>query len=230
MAQHAGEQIGFVFSVPRFYRSAAMRVLLIDNYDSFVYNLVQGLGTLDPSLDIDVVRNDRITVDDIRHHMPDRIVLSPGPCTPAEAGVCCEVVASLHGLVPILGVCLGHQSIGASFGMAVVRADVIMHGKTSEVYHDGRGLFEGVPCPFTATRYHSLIVQRDTVPLDTFDISAWTEDGTVMGLRWKDGLHGGSSLLEGVQFHPESFLTTHGLRLLANLLCPGSGAELSVGA
>ncbi|MBL1217241.1 MAG: aminodeoxychorismate/anthranilate synthase component II [Planctomycetes bacterium] len=203
-----------------------MRVLLIDNYDSFVYNLVQALGELDPSLDIRVVRNDQIAVREIEADLPDRIVLSPGPCTPAEAGVCVDVVTHLHGRVPILGVCLGHQSIGAAFGMTVTRADTIMHGKTSEVYHDGAGLFAGLPCPFTATRYHSLIVRRDTVPTDRFDVSAWTQDGTVMGLRWKPDTPGNSAVLEGVQFHPESFLTTEGSRLLANLLRPGWGAEM----
>lgn len=191
-------------------------ILLIDNYDSFTFNLVQRIGELDPQVDLRVVRNDEMAAGEIEALRPERIILSPGPCTPNEAGVCNEVVRALRGKVPILGVCLGHQCIGATHGMVVRRAATIMHGKTSLIHHDGRGLFAGLPDPFTATRYHSLIVQRDTVPLDEFEISAWTADDVVMGLRWK--APSGAAPLDGVQFHPESFLTTEGPLLLANFL------------
>lgn len=191
-------------------------ILLIDNYDSFTFNLVQRIGELNPQVDLRVVRNDEMTAGEIEALRPERIILSPGPCTPNEAGVCNEVVRALRGKVPILGVCLGHQCIGATHGMVVRRAATIMHGKTSLIHHDGRGLFAGLPDPFTATRYHSLIVQRDTVPLDEFEISAWTADDVVMGLRWK--APSGAAPLDGVQFHPESFLTTEGPLLLANFL------------
>ncbi|MCL4199387.1 MAG: aminodeoxychorismate/anthranilate synthase component II [Phycisphaerales bacterium] len=191
-------------------------ILLIDNYDSFTFNLVQRIGELDPQVDLRVVRNDEMTAGEIEALRPERIILSPGPCTPNEAGVCNEVVRALRGKVPILGVCLGHQCIGATHGMVVRRAATIMHGKTSLIHHDGRGLFAGLPDPFTATRYHSLIVQRHTVPLDEFEISAWTADDVVMGLRWKTPP--GAAPLDGVQFHPESFLTTDGPHLLANFL------------
>ncbi len=191
-------------------------ILLIDNYDSFTFNLVQRIGELDPQVDLRVVRNDEMTVGEIEALRPERIILSPGPCTPNEAGVCNEVVRALRGKVPILGVCLGHQCIGATHGMVVRRAATIMHGKTSLIHHDGRGLFAGLPDPFTATRYHSLIVQRDTIPLDEFEISAWTADDVVMGLRWQ--APSGAAPLDGVQFHPESFLTTEGPLLLANFL------------
>ncbi len=191
-------------------------ILLIDNYDSFTFNLVQRIGELDPQVNLRVVRNDEMTAREIEARRPSHIILSPGPCTPNEAGVCNEVVRSLRGLVPILGVCLGHQCIGAAHGMVVRRAASIMHGKTSLIHHDGRGLFAGLPNPFTATRYHSLIVQRETIPLDEFDISAWTADDVVMGLRWK--APPGAAPLDGVQFHPESFLTTEGPQLLANFL------------
>ncbi len=191
-------------------------ILLIDNYDSFTFNLVQRIGELDAAADLRVARNDEISIDEIERLSPDRIVLSPGPCTPNEAGVCNEVVKAFRGRVPLLGVCLGHQCIGASHGMVVCRADRIMHGKTSLVHHDARGIFEGLPNPFVATRYHSLIVQRDTIPLDQFEISAWTEEGVVMALRWKGPA--GAAPLDGVQFHPESFLTVDGPMLLANFL------------
>ncbi len=197
-------------------------ILLIDNYDSFTFNLVQRLGELDPQVDLRVVRNDEITVAEIERLGPSHIILSPGPCTPNEAGVCNEVVAAFRGRVPLLGVCLGHQCIGAAHGMVVGRAATIMHGKTSLIHHDGRGLFAGLPNPFTATRYHSLIVERDTVPLDEFEISAWTDDEVVMGLRWKGPK--GAAPLDGVQFHPESFLTTDGPLLLANFLGVPRGA------
>lgn len=191
-------------------------ILLIDNYDSFTWNLVQRLGELDATMDLRVVRNDEISIKEIEQLQPSHIVLSPGPCTPNEAGICNEVVRAFRGRVPILGVCLGHQCIGAQHGMIVRRADRIMHGKTSLIHHDNCGLFVGLPNPFTATRYHSLIVQRDTVPLDQFEISAWTDDDVVMGLRWKGSQ--GTAPLDGVQFHPESFLTTDGPLLLANFL------------
>lgn len=208
-----------------------MRVLLIDNYDSFTYNLVQRMGELDTTIDILVIRNDKTDVQEIRTKIkPDRILLSPGPCTPAEAGVCNEIIPAFRGLIPILGVCLGHQCIGAQHGMTIRRADTIMHGKTSQIYHDEKGIFSGLPNPFTATRYHSLIVDRDTIPLDKFEISAWTDDDIVMGLRWIPTVeisdtrinHRSNNTtiapLEGVQFHPESFLTDYGPCLIANFL------------
>ncbi len=191
-------------------------ILLIDNYDSFTFNLVQRIGELDPAVDLRVVRNDEVTVNDIERLGPTHIVLSPGPCTPNEAGICNEVVRAFRGGIPILGVCLGHQCIGAQHGMVVRRAEQIMHGKTSLIHHDGRAIFEGLPNPFVATRYHSLIVQRDTVPLDQFEVSAWTDDEVVMGLRWKGPER--AAPLNGVQFHPESFLTVDGPLLLANFL------------
>lgn len=186
-------------------------ILLIDNYDSFTYNLYQYLSEL--GADIVVVRNDMITIDEIkaRKHEFERIVISPGPCTPAEAGICVPLIQELAGEIPILGVCLGHQSIGAAFGGNVVRAPQVLHGKTSEVHHTNRGVFEGLPNPFVATRYHSLIVERATLP-DVLEITAETADGTIMGLRHR------SLLIEGVQFHPESILTPSGKDLLANFL------------
>ncbi len=195
-------------------------ILLIDNYDSFTYNLAQVIGTIAGGHELRIVRNDKISATDVARLRPSHIILSPGPCTPAEAGVCNDVIPALRGQVPILGVCLGHQCIGATHGMRVRRADTIMHGKTSEIHHDGRGIFAGVPNPFTATRYHSLIVDRETIAPE-FVVSAWTTDGTVMGLRWEGG--SGQSALEGVQFHPESFLTTEGPKLIANFLGVTSG-------
>ena len=183
-------------------------VLMIDNYDSFTYNLVQYMGEL--GADLAVHRNDRITVEEIAEMNPDGIVISPGPCTPHEAGVSVEVISSFAGKVPILGVCLGHQSIGAAFGGDVVRAPKLMHGKTSEISHDGCTIFEGLNNPFTATRYHSLIVERTTLP-DCLEISA-EADGLIMGLRHKE------YPVEGVQFHPESILTDEGKKLLRNYL------------
>jgi para-aminobenzoate synthetase component 2 len=214
-------------------------ILLIDNYDSFTWNLVQRLGELDPSLDPDrdllVVRNDQITPDQAAAldggRGPSHVVISPGPCTPAEAGVSPAIIERFAGRVPVLGVCLGHQCIGAMHGMTVARHRVPMHGKTSPVSHDGRGVFAGLSNPFTATRYHSLVVLRDTVPppptkgQDGWAVSAWTveEDGAevVMGLRrvWADSR---KAPLEGVQFHPESFLTDEGPKLLANFLAMGT--------
>jgi anthranilate synthase/aminodeoxychorismate synthase-like glutamine amidotransferase len=214
-------------------------ILLIDNYDSFTWNLVQRLGELDPSLDPDrdllVVRNDQITPDQAEAldggRGPSHVVISPGPCTPAEAGVSSAIIERFAGRVPVLGVCLGHQCIGAMHGMTVARHRVPMHGKTSEVSHNGRGLFAGLSNPFTATRYHSLVVLRETIPAapavgqDGWDVSAWTveEDGAevVMGLHrvWADAR---KAPLEGVQFHPESFLTVEGPKLLGNFLAMGS--------
>lgn len=188
-------------------------LLLIDNYDSFTYNLVQTLGALDPALEMRVVRNDAITLDEIERLAPSHIVISPGPCTPREAGCSVDVVRRFAGRVPILGVCLGHQSIAFAYGAPIVRARRLVHGKTSRICHDGQGIFRGLANPFEATRYHSLIVERDQVP-KPFTISAWCEDDPteVMGIRDAD------RRIEGVQFHPESFLTHEGPKLLANFL------------
>jgi para-aminobenzoate synthetase component 2 len=202
-------------------------ILLIDNYDSFTFNLVQRLGELDPSLDLRVLRNDKITPDQAESLRPTHVIISPGPCTPAEAGNSPDIIRRFSGKVPVLGVCLGHQCIGAIYGMTVARHAVPMHGKTSPIHHDGRGLFAGLPNPFTATRYHSLVVLPETIPPEGWAVSAWTDEKgekgstrrVVMGLRrvWPDGapLH---APLEGVQFHPESFLTADGPMLLRNFL------------
>jgi anthranilate synthase/aminodeoxychorismate synthase-like glutamine amidotransferase len=204
-------------------------ILLIDNYDSFTWNLVQRIGEIDPSVDVHVVRNDRITPDEARALAPSHIIISPGPCTPLEAGVSNDILGAFAGAVPILGVCLGHQCIGHVNAMTVTRHSRIMHGKTSPIHHDGQGVFRGLPNPFTATRYHSLVVLRHTVPADgSWAVSAWTtdtlDDGTradvVMGLRRVSPA--GIAPLEGVQFHPESFLTEEGPRLLANFLAMGA--------
>jgi anthranilate synthase/aminodeoxychorismate synthase-like glutamine amidotransferase len=184
-------------------------LLMIDNYDSFTYNLVQYLGELGQELK--VYRNNKITIAEIETMKPDRIVISPGPCTPKEAGISIDVIKRFTGKIPILGVCLGHQSIGDAFGGDVVRAPYLMHGKTSMIHHDGRTIFAGLPNPFTATRYHSLIIKRETMP-DALEVSAWTEDGVVMGVRHKQ------FKVEGVQFHPESILTNVGKDLLRNFL------------
>ncbi len=184
-------------------------LLVIDNYDSFTYNLVQHLGEL--GADLVVRRNDKVTIEEIEEMAPERIVISPGPCTPKEAGVSVPLLQRLAGKFPILGVCLGHQSIGDAFGGKVVRAPYLMHGKTSTVHHDGRTIFAGLPQDFTATRYHSLIVDRDSLP-EALEISASTSDGIIMGLRHKH------HKIEGVQFHPESILTETGKRLLQNFL------------
>jgi para-aminobenzoate synthetase component II len=184
-------------------------ILLLDNYDSFTYNLAQYLGEL--GCELEVRRNDKITLDDVARRKPERIVISPGPCTPREAGICIELIRRFAGEIPILGVCLGHQAIGEAFGGRVVRAKSILHGKTSEVFHDGKTVFRGLAKPFTATRYHSLIVERKSLPR-TLEISAETADGTIMGLRHRE------LLIEGVQFHPESVLTAPGKDLLRNFL------------
>jgi len=214
-------------------------ILLIDNYDSFTWNLVQRLGEIDPSLvigrDLLVVRNDRITPDEAGAldggRGPDRVIISPGPCTPKEAGVSAAIIQRFAGLVPVLGVCLGHQTMADMDGMTVARHVIPMHGKTSLVHHDGRGVYAGLPNPFDATRYHSLVVLPETIPAmrhgqDGWEVAAWTDEvdektgvprRVVMGLRrvWADK---GKSSLEGVQFHPESFLTVEGPKLLANFL------------
>jgi len=188
-------------------------VFVLDNYDSFTYNLVQYLGELGAR--VEVRRNDQITVDEIAALQPERIVISPGPCTPHEAGISIDLIRHFAGKVPLLGVCLGHQAIGAAFGGNVVRAKNLMHGKTSQVEHDGKTIFQGVSSPMTATRYHSLIVAEETLPAE-LEVSAWTRDrdGTrvIMGLRHR------TFAVEGVQFHPESVLTTEGKRLVKNFL------------
>ncbi len=203
------------------YNRGNTMLLIIDNYDSFTYNLVQAFGALDPSLEIEVVRNDKLTLDCIASMQPSHIVLSPGPCTPKEAGICNDIIPAFKGRIPILGVCLGHQCIGEQHGMTVGKAATIMHGKTSHIFHDNKGVFAGLPNPFVATRYHSLIIEKQTFNHDAFEISAWTEDEVIMGIRWIGGTPGSDSPcapLEGVQFHPESFLTTDGPSLLAQFL------------
>jgi anthranilate synthase component 2 len=197
-------------------------LVLIDNYDSFTYNLYQYLCEL--GADVRVIRNDAATVAEIAALGPERLILSPGPCTPNEAGVCVPLIRSLAGRVPILGVCLGHQSIGAAFGGAIVRAPSLMHGKTSAIHHTGAGVFAGLPSPFTAIRYHSLVIDRETLP-DALEVTAETADGLVMGVR-----HRTIPALEGVQFHPESILTEHGHQLLRNFLAlpaPSGGAAIT---
>jgi para-aminobenzoate synthetase component II len=184
-------------------------ILMIDNYDSFTYNLVQYLGEL--GADVQVYRNDRIAVAEIERLAPAKIVISPGPCTPTEAGVSCEVIQHFAGRMSILGVCLGHQCLGQVFGGEIVRAPALFHGKTSMIYHDGKTIFRGLPRPFEATRYHSLVIRRETLP-DCLEISAETDDGVIMGVRHRE------LPVEGVQFHPESILTAEGKRLLANFL------------
>ena len=186
-------------------------ILLIDNYDSFTYNLVQRLGEIDPSLDLVVRRNDEVTLDEVAEMAPSHLIVSPGPCTPSEAGISCAAIARFAGEIPILGVCLGHQSIGQASGARIVRAERLMHGKTDLIHHDGQGLFEGLPNPLRATRYHSLIIRNGTLPPE-YQISSWTDHDEIMGVRHK------TWPLEGVQYHPESFLTEHGERLLANFL------------
>ncbi|MAM87128.1 MAG: anthranilate/aminodeoxychorismate synthase component II [unclassified Hahellaceae] len=189
-------------------------LLMIDNYDSFTYNIVQYLGEL--GADVRVVRNDELTVDDIEKMAPEKIVLSPGPCTPNEAGISMDVIRRFAGKIPLLGVCLGHQAIGQVYGAEVVRGGRIMHGKTSPIYHTGVGVFAGLPSPYTATRYHSLVLQKDSLP-DCLEMTAWTqydngEIEEIMGVRHK------TLNIEGVQFHPESILTEHGHALLDNFL------------
>ncbi len=191
-----------------------VKLVMIDNYDSFTYNLVQYFGEL--GADVTVVRNDEATVDDIKAMQPDKLVISPGPCTPKEAGISVDAILSFAGILPILGVCLGHQSIGHAYGGQIVHAKQIMHGKTSAVYHQDKGVFSGLSNPFTATRYHSLVIDQKTLP-DCLEITAWTQDNEgnldeIMGVRHK------TLDVEGVQFHPESILTDHGHDLLKNFL------------
>lgn len=190
-------------------------ILVLDNYDSFTYNLVQRLGEIDPNVDIQVYRNDKITVEEIRSKKPERILISPGPCSPAEAGISVEIIEKLIGEFPILGVCLGHQSIGHALGATVSRAPILMHGKTDKISHDNRGFFEGLENPFTATRYHSLVIEPDSLPPE-LEVTAWVDepDGSrqIMGVRHR------KHPLEGWQFHPESFLTEPGVQLLTRFL------------
>jgi len=191
-----------------------LKVVMVDNYDSFTYNLVQYLGEL--GADVTVVRNDQVSVDDIARLSPDKIVISPGPCTPKEAGVSVEAILKFAGNIPLLGVCLGHQSIGYAFGGNIIHAKSIMHGKTSAVHHNDSGVFKGLGNPFTATRYHSLVIEQSSLP-DCLEITAWTQDDSgnldeIMGVRHK------TLDIEGVQFHPESILTEHGHDLLRNFL------------
>jgi anthranilate synthase component II len=184
-------------------------LLMIDNYDSFTYNLVQYFGELGE--EVRVIRNDRITLEEIEGLAPERIVISPGPCSPEEAGISVAAIRKFAGKIPVLGVCLGHQAIGAAFSGKVVRSAYLMHGKTSPIHHDGRELFRGLPNPFEATRYHSLIVERSTLP-ECLEVTAWVAEGEIMGLRHRE------LPVWGVQFHPESILTVGGMALLANFL------------
>jgi anthranilate synthase component 2/para-aminobenzoate synthetase component 2 len=186
-------------------------IVLIDNYDSFTYNLVQKLGEVDRASKIEVFRNDKVTIDQIEALKPTHIVISPGPCTPTEGGISNDVIKHFSPKIPVLGVCLGHQCIGFSFGGVVERAAKLMHGKTDLIHHDGKTIYQGMPNPFTATRYHSLIIRAGTMPAE-FEISSWTSADEIMGVRHK------TYPLEGVQFHPESFLTEQGEKLLANFL------------
>lgn len=191
-------------------------ILLVDNYDSFTYNLVQRLGEIDPAIELRVVRNDQVTLEEIEAARPTHLIISPGPCTPVQAGVSNEVIMRFAARVPLLGVCLGHQCIGHALGARVVRADRIMHGKTSLIYHDGRGVYRGLSNPFEATRYHSLVIEPGTLPED-LEVVARTDQNEIMGVRHK------RFPLEGVQFHPESFLTEEGIKLLKNFLDQGTG-------
>ncbi|WP_391118876.1 aminodeoxychorismate/anthranilate synthase component II [Psychrobacillus sp. L3] len=184
-------------------------ILMIDNYDSFTYNLVQYIGELGE--EVKVVRNDELTIAEIEQLAPNIIVVSPGPCTPNEAGISLEAIAYFAGKIAILGVCLGHQSIGQAFGGKVIRAERLMHGKTSPVFHDGKGVNKEMPNPFQATRYHSLLVEKETLP-DCLEVTSWTEEGEIMGLRHKE------FPVEGVQFHPESIMTEEGKKLIQNFI------------
>jgi para-aminobenzoate synthetase component 2 len=196
----------------------SLMILLVDNYDSFTYNLVQRLGEIDPAIELRVVRNDQVTLEEIEAARPTHLIISPGPCTPVQAGVSNEVIMRFAARVPLLGVCLGHQCIGHALGARVVRADRIMHGKTSLIYHDGRGVYRGLSNPFEATRYHSLVIEPGTLPED-LEVVARTDQNEIMGVRHK------RFPLEGVQFHPESFLTEEGINLLKNFLDQGTGQQ-----
>ena len=184
-------------------------LLMIDNYDSFTYNLVQYLAEI--GQEVEVVRNDKISIEEINKLNPKYIVISPGPCTPNEAGISLSLIEAFKGKIPILGVCLGHQSIGQAFGGKIIHAQTIMHGKTSKISHNNKGVFRGIKDPFIATRYHSLVIDRESLP-DCFDITAWTDDNEIMGIKHKE------LAIEGVQFHPESILSEHGHDLLKNFL------------
>ena len=184
-------------------------LLMIDNYDSFTYNLVQYLAEI--GQEVKVVRNDKISIEEINKLNPQYIVISPGPCTPNEAGISLELIEAFKGKVPILGVCLGHQSIGQAFGGKIIHAQTIMHGKTSKISHNNKGVFKGIKIPFIATRYHSLVIDKESLP-NCFDITAWTDDNEIMGIKHKE------LAIEGVQFHPESILSEHGHDLLKNFL------------
>ena len=184
-------------------------LLMIDNYDSFPYNLVQYLAEI--GQEVKVVRNDKISIEEINKLNPQYIVISPGPCTPNEAGISLELIEAFKGKIPILGVCLGHQSIGQAFGGKIIHAQTIMHGKTSKISHNNKGVFKGIKIPFIATRYHSLVIDRESLP-NCFDITAWTDDNEIMGIKHKE------LAIEGVQFHPESILSEHGHDLLKNFL------------
>ena len=184
-------------------------LLMIDNYDSFTYNLVQYLAEI--GQEVEVVRNDKISIEEINKLNPRYIVISPGPCTPNEAGISLELIEAFKGKIPILGVCLGHQSIGQAFGGSIIHAQTIMHGKTSKISHNNKGVFRGIKDPFIATRYHSLVIEKQTLP-NCFDITAWTDDNEIMGIKHKE------LAIEGVQFHPESILSEHGHDLLKNFL------------
>jgi para-aminobenzoate synthetase component 2 len=184
-------------------------ILMIDNYDSFAYNLVQYIGEL--GVEVKVVRNDAFTLVEIEQLAPQIIVVSPGPCTPNEAGISLDVISYFAGKIPILGVCLGHQSIGQAFGGKVIRAERLMHGKTSPVFHDGKGVNANMPNPFRATRYHSLLVEKESLP-DCLEVTSWTEEGEIMGLRHKE------YVVEGVQYHPESIMTEQGKKLIENFI------------
>jgi anthranilate synthase/aminodeoxychorismate synthase-like glutamine amidotransferase len=199
-------------------------IVLIDNYDSFTYNLVQRLGELDPGIELRVFRNDETTVEAVAALRPTHVIISPGPCTPREAGVSNDILKRFYLMVPTLGVCLGHQCIGHVFGAEVVRNWRLMHGKVSPIYHDGLGVFRGLSNPFEATRYHSLVIRRESFTHPDFVVSAWTEEGEVMGVRHR------TAPLHGVQFHPESFLTVEGPRLLQNFLEMGGAGQAARGS
>ena len=201
----------FYICPPPAYPAVLVMIVLIDNYDSFTYNLVQRLGEIDPRRPIRVFRNDKVTVEQVEQLKPTHIVISPGPCTPREGGISNDIIRHFAPRVPLLGVCLGHQCIGFVYGAVVERAGRLMHGKTDLIHHDGRGIYQGMPCPFTATRYHSLIIRKGTLPEDLL-VTSWTDHDEIMGIRHR------TWPLEGVQFHPESFLTEQGERLLANFL------------
>ena len=190
-------------------------ILIIDNYDSFTYNLVQRLGEIDPAIDVQVFRNDKTTIAEIETLNPTHLIISPGPCTPDEAGISVECASHFHGKIPLLGVCLGHQSIGQATGGKIVRADRLMHGKTDHIHHDGKGIYSGIESPMIATRYHSLVIQPDTLSSE-FTMNAWTESET--GEREIMGIQHNEHSTFGVQFHPESFLTTHGIVMLKNFI------------